>query len=208
MQPHRPWSPLKEQVQYLSGVAFSKSSDFCFVCLHCIHDYVPTPRNGQRPGTILGMTRGQLQHVLEKRQLWAMNTAFVIVKNHKIGKSQHPNSSLTAATITGKMGSSILVVGADDIPLVNLWMKLHAFIHNHQDKNNTDMVEFPVAHFECKMKNAAQLLQDDLPTATDFQKQLEIRDKRLDGPRQEAVCPCLFLTLSEQQHSTTRPRRR
>ena len=45
------------------------------------------------------------------------------------------------------------------------------------------------------MQNSAKLLGHDLPTATEFRKQLEIRNKRLDGPRREAVSRSLSHSL-------------
>ena len=65
---------------------------------------------------------------------------------------------------------------------------------------------------KCKfhaIKNAAKLFQHDLPTATDFQKQLEIRDKRLDGPTQEAVSRSLshsFGTAAQYYQAQTQVR--
>lgn len=81
----------------------------------------------------------------------------------------------------------------NDLQLVKLWLKLHTAIHNPEGEDNSEMMAFPdfsvgqVLHLEWKMQKSAKVLGHDLQTATEFRKQLKTRNKRLDGPRWDAV---------------------
>lgn len=71
-------------------------------------------------------------------------------------------------------------------------MKVRDAVHNGESTNGTTLA-FPylggaaVAHIERKIQTAAKNLGYFLPTATEFHKDLEIRNKRLEGLAREAV---------------------
>jgi hypothetical protein len=72
--------------------------------------------------------------------------------------------------------------------MVSLWTKLLQSLHP------TSTVAFPAfdgsphpAHLERIIERAARRLGHDLPRTTAFRKELEIRNKRLEGPTKEAV---------------------
>ena len=57
----------------------------------------------------------------------------------------------------------------------------------------------PMGHLERKIEMATKPLEHSLPTATSFRKELEIRNKRQEGPMREAVSRALSHSLSTAQ---------
>lgn len=83
------------------------------------------------------------------------------------------------------------MVSGEDILLVKLWLKVRDAVHNGDHTTGTlafpDLGGAAVAHLERKIQTAAKDLGYALPTATEFRKDLEVRNKRLEGPAREAV---------------------
>lgn len=75
---------------------------------------------------------------------------------------------------------------------MKLWLKGRGPVYNGDSTIGTTLA-FPdiggaaVSHLERKLQTAAKDLGYVLPTATDFCKDLEIRNKRLEGPAREAI---------------------
>ena len=80
---------------------------------------------------------------------------------------------------------------------MSLWMKVLHALHPKSE------AAFPAfdgsphpAHLERIMERAAKLLGHDLPRPTSFRKELEIRNKRLEGPIREAVSQSLSHSMA------------
>ena len=115
-------------------------------------------------------------------------------KQVSLSPSPSPNTYKTAvfSTITGQTGSAILVTDKDDTQQLKLWLKVVEKLPNNRDERA--FPEFdgsPLTHLERKIDRAARSLGHDLPHSTAFRKELEIRNKRLEGPKREAVSRAL-----------------
>ena len=79
--------------------------------------------------------------------------------------------------------------------MLNLWVRV-------LEKLPATELAFPqfdgtrMVHLERKVDHAARALGHSLPTSTTFRKQLEINNKRIEGPKREAVSRALSHSIS------------
>ena len=147
----------------------------------------PLHSNAQRPSAITGMTRQEIVEGMKRRRLGDVKRAVIVVREHKTGLSRNSfrvgHTILTSPqfSLTGRKESALLVADATAIRMTLLWMK----VQDHVWPNST--LAFP--DFE----------GNNLPTPTAFRKELEIRNKRQEGPMKEAVSRALSHSLATAQ---------
>ena len=146
------------------------------------------------------MEKQEIVKALERRRSGKFKHAVILVKQHKTGKScpsPNPNTSSTVvlSTITGNTGPAGLVCDTDTTKMLSLWIR----IVEQLPKTDLAFPEFdgtPLVHLVRKVDHAARALGHILPTATNFRKEVENSNKRIDAPMREAVSRALSHSMA------------
>lgn len=147
------------------------------------------------------MMRAELDEGMTRRKLGDTQRGVIVVKHHKTGRLR-PVSALymsPCTTFTGQKESALLVVDATSISMLLLWQRVLCRILPDSSLAFPEFDGTKLGHPERKMGAAAKSLGHILPTPTGFRKDLEIRNKRQEGPMREAVSRALAHSLSTAQ---------
>ena len=136
---------------------------------------------------------GELEEGLKRRQLGDTQRAVIVVKNHKTGWWR-------ASAELGKHHSFSLQGEKSrhywwPVSRCYSWMKLLQTMSLDSPLAFPDFDGQEVSHLERKIEVATRPLGHSLPTTTMFRKELEIRNKRQEGPTREAVSRALSHSL-------------
>ena len=88
---------------------------------------------------------------------------------------------------------------ATNVQMLLLWLKLVQMLLPDSSLAFPEFDGKAIGHLERKIETATRPLGHSLPTATTFRKELEIRNKRQEGPVREAVSRALSHSLSTAQ---------
>lgn len=93
----------------------------------------------------------------------------------------------------------MIVADATNIQMMVLWVKVVERLHENSDIAFPDYEGETLKHIERRINTAANALGHNLPTATNLRKELEISNKRQEGPLREAVSRALSHSLGTAQ---------
>ena len=88
---------------------------------------------------------------------------------------------------------------ATNTEMIVLWLRVLQVISLDSPLAFPDFEGKPMAHLERRVKKAAKFWRHVLPNATAFHKEVEIRNKRQEGPLREAVSRALSHSLATAQ---------
>ena len=150
------------------------------------------------------MTKQELAEGMKRRKLGDTQRAVIVVQKHKTGLSNLLRIGHTMLTsphlfLIGQKESALLVADAATVRMALLWLKVQDFIWPDCTLAFPDFQGKLVSHLERKMLMAARTLDHNLPNPSIFRKELEIRNKRQDGPLSQAVSRVLSHSLTTAQ---------
>ena len=102
-------------------------------------------------------------------------------------------------TLTGQKESALLVADSTGVKMLLLWQRVLRHVFPQSKLAFSDFNGEAMTHLEHRIQQAAEAVGHSLPTATMFRKQMEICNKRQEGPTREAVSRALSHSLSTAQ---------